>query len=258
MAATPKSPPVWGVLKQFAACWLSTLIALNSFAGDAHMPTNHAGFRLQAEREFLAHKTDHRRALTNAALACDFARSCFELAEFSTNATERAVLAEQGIATCRAVIRRNSNSAPARLYLAMNLGQLARTKTLGALSIVDEMESQFQMARRLDEHLDRAAPDRYLGLLYREAPVIVSVGDRAKSRRHLLRAVELESDFPANRLNLVESFLVWGEKAEARQQLKRLDALLPEARTNLIGANWAADWADWDQRITKARRALQD
>jgi hypothetical protein len=179
-------------------------------------------------------------------------------AEYSSNATERAVLAEQGISACRAVLKRDSNSAPARLYLAMNLGQLARTKTLGALPIVAEMELQFQAARRLDERLDYAAPDRYLGLLYREAPAIVSVGDRAKSRRHLLRAAELEPGFPVNRLNLVESFLLWGEKADARLQLKKLEALLPAAGTNLTGAEWAAEWADWDPRIAKARRAVLD
>jgi Tfp pilus assembly protein PilF len=86
----------------------------------------------------------------------------------------------------------------------------------------------------------------------------VSIGDRVKARHHLLRAVELAPNFPANRLNLLESFVLWGEKPEARLQLKRLDALLPAARTNFTGPNWAAEWADWDQRIARARRALLD
>jgi Flp pilus assembly protein TadD len=95
-------------------------------------------------------------------------------------------------------------------------------------------------------------------MLYREAPVFVSIGDRSKARRHLLRAVKLAPDYPANRLNLVESYVLWGEKSEARIQFKKLEALLPAARINLTGAIWAAEWADWEQRIAKARRALQD
>ena len=83
---------------------------------------------------------------------------------------------------------------------------------------------------------------------------------RTVSRRRRIdpSAAQLAPDFPVNRLNLVESFLLWGEKSEARLHLKKLEALLPAARTNLAGAEWAADWADWEQRIAKARRALQD
>jgi hypothetical protein len=258
MSAILKSPIPSGIRMLFAGCWLSTLVPANGFAEDANSPTNNAGFRQEAEREYLARKTEYHRAPTNAAFACAFGRACFERAEYSTNATERAVLAEQGAGACREVIRRDSNSAPARLYLAMNLGQLARTRTLGALSLVDEMERQFQSARRLDEHLDHAAPDRYLGVLYREAPVIVSVGDRTKSRRHLLRAVQLAPEFPVNRLNLVESFVLWGEKVEGRRELKKLETLLPAARTNFTGASWAATWADWNPRITRVQQTLQD
>jgi hypothetical protein len=60
--------------------------------------------------------------------AWQFGRACFDLAEFATNNTERASLAEQGIAACRQAMARESNSAPAHYYLGMNLGQLAETK----------------------------------------------------------------------------------------------------------------------------------
>jgi hypothetical protein len=241
-----------------AVCDLSTLFAANGFAADVNVLTNEPGLLQYVEAEYAARKAEHRRSPTNELFASTFARVCFERAEFSTNATERALLAEQGINTCREILRRNSNSASARLYLAMNLGQLARTKTLGALTIVTEMERQFIIARQLDERLDFAGPDRYLGLLYREAPVIVSVGDRSKARRHLLRAVELAPEYPANRLNLAESFLSWGEKSEARRQLDLYAASLPVARTNFSGARWSAGWADWDERYGRVRGALTD
>ena len=77
-------------------------------------------------------------------------------------------------------IARESNSAPAHYYLGMNLGQLARTKGLAALRLVSQMEHEFTRARELDEQLDWAGPDRNLGLLYRDAPAIGSVGSRAE------------------------------------------------------------------------------
>jgi len=167
-------------------------------------------------------------------------------------------LAEQGIAACHATLKLNSNSAPAHYFLGLNLGQLARTKTLGALAIVDVMEAEFHDARQRDERLEFAGPHRSLGLLYREAPVFASVGSRSNARQHLKRAAELAPGFPPNRLNLVETYVGWDEKREARLQLRKLDALLPAARTNFAGADWAAAWADWEQRAARARQVLQE
>jgi hypothetical protein len=92
----------------------------------------------------------------------------------------------------------------------MNLGQLARTKGLSALKLVDQMEGEFTRARDLDEHLDYAGPDRSLGLLYRDAPVIGSVGSRTRAREHLRRAVEVAPQYPENRLSLIEAYLKVG------------------------------------------------
>ena len=101
----------------------------------------------------------------------------------------------------------------------MNLGQLARTKGLGALKLVDQMEREFSRARELDEQLDYAGPDRNLGLLYRDAPAIGSVGSRTRAREHLKRAVELAPQYPENRLNLIEAYLKWGERTGAYREL---------------------------------------
>src|SRR5438128_9133865 len=64
-----------------------------------------------------------------------FARACFDVADFSTNNAERADFAEQGIAACNRVIAKDPNSAVAHYYLGMNLGQLAQTRSLSALKL---------------------------------------------------------------------------------------------------------------------------
>jgi tetratricopeptide (TPR) repeat protein len=196
---------------------------------------------VEAQRRYLNEPTNH-------IAAWEFARATFERGEFSTNNAERATLAVQGIDACRQLIARDPRSAPGHYYLGMNLGQMARTKLLGALSIVDEMEREFKLAAALDELFDHAGPHRCLGLLYLEAPVLGSVGSRTKARKHLERAAELAPDFPENRLNLAEAYLQWRDKKLLRRELEALEELWPRARTNYVGPDWQADWADWLKR----------
>jgi tetratricopeptide (TPR) repeat protein len=200
----------------------------------------------------------HRQAApTNVALAWQFGRACFDRAELATNHAERAELAEQGIAACRRALHLETNSAAAHYYLAMNLGQLARTRTIGALKLVDEMEAAFKTAGTLDERFDFAGPDRNLGLLYLEAPGWpTSIGSRSKARHHLRRAVELSPQYPENRLNLVEACLKWGDRSGARRGLKALEEIWSVAQANFSGETWSVAWRDWEQRLQRCRRRL--
>lgn len=214
-------------------------------------------FAAHAKRAFQEAQARYRSAPGKMAAAWGFAQTCFDLAEFATNKTERASVAEQGIAASQQAIAHESNSAPGYYYLGMNLGQLARTKGLGALKLVSQMQTAFARARDLDEHLDWAGPDRNLGLLYRDAPSITSVGSRSKAREHLQRAAELAPQYPENRLNLIESYLQWGESNKAQRELTALQALWPSTRTNFVGEAWAASWADWDPRLQKLQKRIE-
>src|SRR5580658_9370191 len=150
------------VLRCFAAIFiLSTQVIL---ADDAQNKL----FAARAEAEFNRTQKLYEDA-DNAANAIPFARACFDFADFATNKVERASIARLGIAACRKAIDDDPKPAPAHYYLAMNLGQLARTEFLGALRIVREMEHEFKTASTLDPHYDYAGPERCLGLLYRDA-----------------------------------------------------------------------------------------
>ena len=139
----------------------------------------------------------------------------------------------------------------------MNLGQLADTKrNLAALKMVKEMEREFQAAADLDDRIDYAGPERNLGLLYLQSPVIVSIGSRAKAQQHLRRAVELAPEYPENRLNLIEAGLKWGDRAGARRELKALEEHWPQAQHQLTGETWAASWANWKKRLADAADKL--
>lgn len=235
-----------------AALWLGG--GVSGSAEETLAKPAHERFARRAERLYRETRSRLEQAPTNNTAAWQFGRACFDWAEFATNDTQRADIARQGIAACRTAVARDTHLAAAAYYLGMNLGQLARTKNLGALRLVAEMETLFETARKLDEHFDYAGPDRNLGLLYLEAPGWpVSVGNRGKARQHLERAVKLSPDHPENRLNLLEAHLRWGDKDPLPAEVKALAELLPRARREYAGEAWESSWADWDRRWQEAQ-----
>ena len=225
------------------------------FAGESPNPifAGHAGAEFhRAQTQFQSHTND-------SAAAWQFARACYDFADFATNDSERATLAIQCIAACRQLLAQQPKSTPGHYYLGMNLGQLARTEILGALKIVKQMEAEFKTADNLDAHFDYAGPARCLGLLYRDATGWpTSIGSRHKAREWLEQAVQLAPDYPENRLNLAESRLQWNDRTGAKNELKALDALWPSARTNLTGEAWEPSWSGWSIRRDAARKKLDE
>lgn len=227
--------------------------AIHSFAADTNAVTP-VKLRARAQEAMAAAQTAYELQPTNAVVAWQFARAVFDRAEFATNDTERAALAVQGIAAARKAIAVDAKLAPAHYYLGMNLGQLARTKLLGALPLVDEMEGSFKLARQLDEHFDYAGPDRNLGQLYFQAPGWpASIGSHSKARKHIERAEELEPSYPENHLNLADGYLKWHDKKLLARELESIEKLWPAAKTNFTGAEWDAAWLDWEQRRGQLR-----
>ena len=242
-----KGRPGWAVLAA-AIVWVQT-----GAAAEQAVLSRHAGEDFNAARARLQNHPADERA------AWEFGSACFDYAEFATNDTQRATLAIQGIAAMRDLTAREPGLAAGHYYLAMNLGEMARTKMLGALEIVDEMEREFKIAQVDDERWDFAGPARNLGELYFRAPGWpVSIGSRHKAREWLEQAVKLAPDYPENRLNLVESYWQWKDREAAGNELKTLDALWPSAQTNFTGEAWERSWNDWSTRREVAREKLKE
>ena len=246
---------VW--LVQFRG-WCLSLIGLFMGCG-LGFSENTPNFAQRAEKHFLEARKRFQTNTNEVEAAWQFGRSCFDWADFAKNDAQRESVAGEGIAACRQVIVRDPKSAPGHYYLAMNLGQLAQTKTLGALRIVDEMEREFKIARDLDAKFDYAGPDRGLGLLYSEAPGWpASVGSKSKARQHLQRAAQLAPGYPENHLCLLEAYLKWSDKKNLMRELKITEELLPQARKEFTGAAWEQSWVDWDKRWKRIREKTSD
>src|SRR5262249_17001550 len=101
-------------------------------------------------------------------------------------------------------------------------------------------------------------PDRAIGLLYRDAPSIISIGNRSKAKQRLRKAVELAPDYPENRLNLIESYLKWGDRNEARRELSALEAGWPKARAKLHRPEWKESWTEWKDRLEEYKKKIEE
>jgi len=229
-------------------------------AASAQSTTTNPVFAARAEKAFRQAQIEFASS-TNGSAAWQFARACFDYADFATNETERAEIAKQGIAACHKLLARETNSAPGHYYLAMNYGQLAQAEapSLAAYHLVKQMEREFKTAADLDKDFDYAGPERCLGLLYRDAPVWpFSIGSRRKAREFLDQAAKLAPDYPENHLNLAETFVQWHETENAKNELNALDVLWPKAQTKLTGEAWERSWDDWSARRAAARDKLDE
>ncbi len=215
-------------------------------------------FADRTRRAYEAARKTHRADPDNPEKAWQFGRACFHWADFSTTKEQRAGLAEEGIKACRAAVKARPRSAGAHYYLAMNLGQLARTRSLGALPLVEELEGSLLRARSLDAAFNHAGADRSLAMLYRDAPGWpISVGNKKKARNHFANAVKLVPDYPENRISQLESAIEWDDEDLLKAGFRETAAVLKKARKQLTGKDWEADWADWDRRWKQIRETAE-
>ena len=219
-------------------------------------PSNETAFT-RAERLLRQGRAQATAEPKNPELAWQHSRACFDAGEFAPSDAKRAEFALEGIAAARKALALNSNLAAGHYYLGLNLGQLARTKNLGALKLVDEMEGAFYAVVRLNPGFDFAGAHRCLGLLYRDAPGWpISVGSRSKARQHLSKTVELSPEYPDNWLCLIEAYIGWGDKERARANYRAAQEHLAAARKRFTGVAWTSSWESWDARLNAIRAKL--
>ena len=254
MKATVNSPRKW--LRLWGTTVVCGLLGFTAAGAFADFPAD-SPFATYARSRHLEARGRYEADAENPTNAAQLACACFDATDFATNSEEHASLAREGIVTCRKSIAGHPQYAPTHYYLAMNLGQLARTEIFSALTLVREMEQEFKTAATLDPLLDYAGPERNLGLLYLEAPRITSVGNHRKAREFLESAAKMAPDYPENHLNLAEMYLKWEEYEPARREMELLAAGWAAAKARLTGDAWAESWADWTTRRAAAEQALE-
>jgi tetratricopeptide (TPR) repeat protein len=235
------------VLLTGAFCLLFLNIA--TVAADSPNPQPPTTFLARAKAAFEAAETAQSTNTDHLKANIDLARAAFDYADLAPNDHLREPVALHGIDAGRAATSLDPNSAAAHYYLALDLGQYARTKMLGALKILNEMERELKRAAELDPKLDYAGPNRTLGVLYLEAPGWpTSLGSKTKARQNLERALELAPEYPDNHLTLIEALQKLRDTHELPERLAAYEKLLPTARAKFTGPDWEDEWDSWDKR----------
>lgn len=225
------------------AC-VGLLAVLTGVSGQAQ--TN---FFAEAEKAFRAARAAQATNGTNLKAAVELAIAAFDRAEFAKDDDERETIAEVGIKAAREAVAIDAKSAAAHYYLALNLGQLARTKLLGALKLITEMEREFRRSIELDQKFDYAGGLRALGVLYQETPGWpTSIGSKTKARTCMERALELAPNYPDNHITFMEALGKWKDRETLQVKMKAYGELLPNAKKEFSGSEWDWEWADWDRR----------
>jgi hypothetical protein len=207
------------------------------------------GFTEQAEAAYKAAQDVYAKKASSPQAAIDLARTAFDYADLAANDVIREQVANHGIATARAAIAAHTNCVGAHYYLALNIGELARTKMWGALKLLTEMERELKYVVQHDPKYDYAGGHRTIGVLYSEAPGWpTSVGDRKKARFNLEKAVEIAPEFPENRICYMEALVKWKEWKTLTDALADYQAALEKAKEKFTGPDWAYEWHDWAGR----------
>ena len=215
------------------------------------------------EREFFQNRFNRARAVfqknkANPELAIRYVLAAFEWAELALDSGERASISRPAIEVCRQFLSSSSHQAQANYYLALNLGQLARTKWIGALRIVAEMEKRLITAQSLDRSLDNGGPDRALSRLYFQAPGWpTSVGNNNKAISHAKNAIAAAPNYPGNRLSYLEILIEHGGYQEAKQQEAITREVLKNARIEFDSAYWSHSWKIWDKTWNTLQEQLK-
>ena len=228
------------------------LVCAIGFAGQE------SDFADQAEAAYKAAQDVYAKKSSSPQAAIDLARTAFDYGDLAPNDVIREQVANHGIATARAAIAAHTNCVGAHYYLALNTGELARTKMWGALKLLTEMERELKYVIQHDPKYDYAGGHRTIGVLYSEAPGWpTSVGDRKKARFNLEKAVEIAPEFPENHICYMEALVKWKEWKTLTDALADYQSALSKAKEKFTGPDWAYEWYDWGRREKLVQMRIQ-
>ncbi len=198
-----------------------------------------AGELLAEAREHLRNRPDEAEVRRAEALFLAAAEADARDTEGLTGAVEAKVwlvqnahpadaanLATSAVDAGQACLARASQSAPCHYALALALGVQARERRSTALDGLKRMVEQLRLAEAADPALDRAGPDRVLGLVLVRAPGWpTGPGDPETGLEHARAAASRFPAHPPNQLALAEALLANGHADEghaAAEQALRL------------------------------------
>ncbi|MBZ0271291.1 hypothetical protein K8I61_04595 [bacterium] len=127
-----------------------------------------------------------------------------------------------GLDTARKALAMKPGASDANFWYGLLLFEThIRGDATTAMKVMDEVKRHLAAAHESDKNYEFAGPDRVLGRLYLESPIV----DLPLAETHLASAVKLAPTYSANRLLYARVLARRGRAAEARAQLDALATL---------------------------------
>lgn len=185
--------------------------------------------------------------------AWQWARAAFWLADAAGAERERrAWFSQRGAEHAELAVAAQPRRVEGHYYRGVNLGYLARSRTVGALELLQPIYKSALAALGADEAFDHAGPLRLLGGVLINAPSWpASVGDPDEGVERLARAVQLAPEFPLNHLLYGEALLKVDRAAEAEAQLLLAEQQLDQPAFAFLKPRVIAEL---HERLARARR----
>jgi tetratricopeptide (TPR) repeat protein len=172
-----------------------------------------------------------------AELLIDLTKACGRAVRHASSIADRKRWADRAREYGEKAVRINPASSDAYAAYGEALGQWANAhKGLRSLKTVQRAVDALNQAVSLNPK--NAYAHMLLSSFYREAPGVVSVGDKAKALKHAKEAVAYGPGYAINHLVLARACLDQGQKEEAIKELQTILALtapadaLPETRAD--------------------------
>jgi len=199
---------------------------------------------LDSARERAQGLTEARRAEASdpgdRAAALALARCTHLAADSDLDDVQVMALTEEGMAAlARAGLA--ADDAEAAYVRALNLGLFVRAKGMLAVGRLSELVALLKTAGALPAQ-DQGGPLRVLGLLYVRAPSWpMGPGDLDAALEILQRAVRDYPNHPLNHLYLAYALVDAGERARARSEIARAQALCAPEQFGQWARRWRAE-----------------
>lgn len=146
---------------------------------------------------------------------------------------------KKGMEWGKLAVKADPTSAEAHYWLAANMGSYGRAHgIMESLSMIKPMKAECEKALQLDAKYWRA--HMLLGMLYREAPGLISIGDKGKAVKELETAVKMAPQIPRALYELGLGYEANGDDDKAKAALEKAITAPPEPEFELESAETRA------------------
>lgn len=183
------------------------------------------------------------------------ARLLHFLAEATGDSADRARYRKEGLSLAARALEENPEEPSALLWWTAHRGaQASALNPVQAVQIANEVERTLLKLRKVAPGFDASAADRVLGLVYQVAPPVVSIGSKAKAKKHLGAALKRHPDHPGNLLLSAKLLLDEGECETAKLFVAKVLASKESLEDPVEGGEWKAEAARLSARVSRECR----